>query len=153
MRAMRVLARAIALALPIVVVAACSMDPPNGEECLPGDYTSILLADGGHGFLKCVPDGSAYALYDGPDPNALPDANLEDGGDAAAACTPVNGKIPFMCFGCTVNSDCVTDDCFSFPNKGGNLCTLACTPGNADTVCPMPLTAGCGNNGNCKPTS
>jgi hypothetical protein len=158
MAKMRALARALALALSLVAFAACSMSTPNGESCLPGDFEPITLVDGGAGFLQCIADGSAYLLYSGPDPNALPDANVTEGGaDAAVSCSTANGtKLGFMCTGCTLEPDGVTSDCatglvcFDFPNKGGYLCTRPCTPGNASTVCPAP-SAGCGNNGNCKP--
>jgi len=156
METMRVLSRALALTLPLALVVACSMDTPNGESCLPGDFAPITLSDGGSGFVECLPDGSAYALYSGPDPNTPPDANVPEGGDAAVSCSTANGaQLGFMCTGCSVDSDGTSNCasglvCYDFPNKGGYLCTRPCTPGNASTVCPPP-SAGCGNNGTCKP--
>jgi hypothetical protein len=149
---MRVLARAFAVALPLAIIAACSMQPPNGEYCEPGDYQSFVQTDGGPGFLKCLPNGSAYVLYSGPDPNFVPDASLPEGGDAAALCTMVDGKIPYMCFGCVTASDCVSGlVCEPFTNKGGYLCTLPC---KSLSDCPAnPNSAGCGNSGYCKPVT
>jgi hypothetical protein len=130
------------------------MTTGNSEYCDPGDFAAFSLADGGAGFYQCLGDGSAYVLYSGPNPNEPP----EDAGsyDAAGACSTAGGqKLGFMCAGCTTNEDCGTQDgmpmvCFSFPNKGGNLCTLSCTTATS-SVCVAP-SAGCGNNGHCKPS-
>jgi hypothetical protein len=149
---MRVLARALATALPLAVVVACSTQTQNGENCEPGDFTSVTLDDGGAGFLQCVKDGSAYAPFNGANPNAVRDAAVPDGGDAAALCAPVNGKLPYMCFGCATATDCESGlSCAPFPNKGGNLCTYPC---KSATDCPAnPNSDGCGNSGFCKPVT
>ncbi len=148
MQTMRVLARALALALPVAIVAACSMNAPNGQACEPGDYVPITLVDGGAGFMQCLHDGTAYVLYSGPDPNAVPDASVPDGGDAGAMCSTANGeKLGFTCPGCTSDSDCSAGlECFPF-NNFGPRCTHTCKSAS-DCASPSP---GCGNMGVCKP--
>jgi len=132
--------------------AACDTETPNSDACSPGDFERIALADGGASFLQCTAEGGAYVAYDGPDPNALADVAVADAsGDAPSACDPAanGGKLPFMCFGCTVDGDCAAGlVCFSFPNKGGNVCTRVCSTASQ---CPTPPSGGCGNNGHCKP--
>jgi hypothetical protein len=145
---------AILLAAIALLVFACEGATQRSEECLPGDFEAVKLADGGPGFLRCNNEGGAYVPYDGSNPNTPGDSALPDAGeDAAPRCSTANGqKLGFMCPGCVTNADCESNDCFSFPNKGGNLCTYPCTSANAAAVCVPPYSAGCGNNGNCKPT-
>jgi hypothetical protein len=130
----------------LALLAGCSDGVPNGEACHPGDYQVAPLADGGSGLTQCVADGGGYAPYEGPDPNAIQPAV-----DAGACGATPGAKLGFMCTGCGEDSDCAAGMvCFSFPNKGGNLCTRVCTSANASSVCPAP-SEGCGNNGHCKP--
>ncbi len=147
------------VALLLAGLGACGGEISTGEECLPGDFQSTTLADGGKALLQCVLDGSAYAPYDGPDPNVPPDAGPSapgsDAGDDASApgaCSTLGGaKLGFMCPGCSTSADCQSGlVCFDFPNKTGNICTRNCTPAQQSTLCPPP-SEGCGNNGHCKP--
>lgn len=136
----------------LVAIAGCG-ETARSEACAPGDFEPAPLGDGGSGFLRCSGDGSAYLAYDGPDPNAPPDAGTADAGTgevgAPSACSTSPGAIGFMCPGCATDSDCAPGlVCFPFVNKtGGNLCTRSCKD---PTSCPSPST-GCGNNGHCKP--
>ena len=138
----------------LALLAACSTETAKSEECYPGDYQVVTLPNGTTEYYVCSADAGAYVPNDGSNPNALPDANepdtsLPDGGSSAPPTTCTPGDLGFMCAGCTTNADCAPGlglVCFPFPNKGGNLCTLDC-PGNP---CPPP-SAGCGNNGHCKP--
>ena len=143
----RRLSKAVRAGALIASVAVCACAPANSEECLPGDYEAVTLTDGGRGLLRCENDGGGYVPYSGPDPNALPDANVPD----AAACGADGHKLTYFCAGCSTNGDCAPGlDCTPFPNKGGNICTPECTSANASALC-LPPSAGCGNNGHCKP--
>jgi hypothetical protein len=128
-----------------LLVVACGGET-NTEECLPGDFQAVALADGGSSLLRCTNDGGGYVPYDGPDPNTPMDASVPD-----AASGGTNGEaLGYFCFGCSATSPCAPGlVCEDFPNKGGYLCTLACTSATA-SVCVAP-SAGCGNNGTCKP--
>jgi hypothetical protein len=145
MATMRLLARAAAASVFAFFVAACASDGPNADECAPGDFVRVTLADGGAGYMQCASDGGGYAPYDG-DPNVPADAGDLDAG----ACDLTEGAHlgVFMCAGCTDDTQCASGlVCFSFANKGGGRCTRVCTS-NAD--CPAPAN-GCGNNGHCRP--
>jgi hypothetical protein len=129
-----------------LLVASCGQTT-SSMECLPGDFEAVTRADGGEDLLRCGADGGAYLPYDGPDPNALPDANVPD----ATACGADGQKLGYFCHGCSTNSDCAAGlDCQDFTNKGGNICTPECTSATASVVCVAP-SEGCGNNGHCKP--
>ena len=148
MRARRELGTRLAsIAGLFVLLAACNTETANSEACYPGDFEAVTLANGTTELLRCGAEGGAYSPYDGPDPNAIPDANKPDTG----ACGANGTKLGYFCNGCTTNTDCVSGlDCEPFPNKGGNICTPECTSANASMLCVAP-SAGCGNNGHCKP--
>jgi hypothetical protein len=142
---MRTPARALALVATAILIAACGGDGPNSDACAPGDFVRVTLDDGGAGYLRCAADGGGYLPFDG-DPNVPVDAGNIDAGTCD---TTENAHLgAFMCAGCTDDSQCTSSlVCFVFVNKGGGRCTKSCTS-NAD--CPLP-SAGCGNNGHCKP--
>ncbi len=149
MATMGLRARCLAMLFACIglVSFGCNGATANSEQCLPGDFETVGLADGGSGFLRCGNEGGAYSPYDGPNPNVLPDASAAD----AAACGANGALLGYFCSGCTTNSNCASGlDCTPFPNKGGNICTPECTSANASAVC-VPPSAGCGNNGHCKP--
>jgi hypothetical protein len=131
-----------------LLVVACNWQTTNSEECLPADFEAVPLADGGTGLLRCTNEGGAYVPYDGPDPSTPMDASAPD----AAACGANGAPLGYFCFGCSTTNPCAAGlTCEPFPNKGGNLCTPACTPATAAALC-VPPSAGCGNNGHCKPS-
>jgi hypothetical protein len=133
-----------------LLVSACGGETANSEECLPGDFEAVTLADGGGAFLRCTIEGGAYLPYGGPDPNVPHDAGSAPD---AAACGANGAPLGYFCGGCSASAPCAPGlDCVPFPNKGGNLCTPACTPATASSLCVAP-SEGCGMNGHCKPGS
>ncbi len=149
MTRMRLGARALMVILgstaTAILIGACEGQTANSEDCLPGDYATMTLEDGGQGFIRCSNEGGGYEPYSGSNPNALPDAKAAE----ASVC----GAVPLGYFcSCTEQAQCASGlDCTPFVNKvGGSICTPACTTGNANMLC-VPPSQGCGNNGHCKP--
>lgn len=137
------------LAGAAVMSAACSEDGASSEACYPGDFAyGDAAADGAVTYRRCVANGSSYAPYEG-DPTSVPDAGAApdvSAPDASSSCDPSAGPMAFMCGGCATNDQCADGVCFSF-NKKGARCTHSCTTA---LDCPAP-SAGCGNQGVCKP--
>jgi hypothetical protein len=136
------------VAAAVLIVACKEEGLTNGQQCYPGDFEyadAAVSPDGARvtSYLKCTGDGAAYEPYDG-DPNAI-----SEGGEAIDTICDLGQepKLGFMCPGCTTDDQCTTGHCQVFNNKG-NHCSHACTS-NLD--CQTPPSAGCGNNGFCKP--
>ena len=107
----------------VVVVAttvACGKDYPL---CKAGEYRACVCSDGAAGYQRCAASEDEYeaCVCGGPTPGA------DAGADAS---TGAAGYLE----ACTVDSDCQSGFCGSFPSRG-DKCTLHCA---SDADCPAP---------------
>lgn len=102
---------------------------------------AILLALG-----ACSDETTSPPPGDGP-PGS--DASLTPDGPPSNACT---GKSYDPC---TMNTQCMSNDCHLYAGQGLQVCVPTCTPGNNST-CPVDKTGAngfCNNMGICRPAA